>query len=246
MAKRDQRARLIDNIGRQIRRLRARERTADDYQKIGIKRNIENLDELRQLVKETNKNDKRRLNDLEMNYKSNDNFSTSQKKIDDITRKIIGAQPAEYLDEPDEIKGMKKRDDDGLDEPPKPEYEDEEEIEEEDEEEEKPFLIEELDEFQDIFDDLMDLEGQYIGVYDKNGNHDQAMNLLDKIDDLAQKYKNDLSDDQKSRLTNLYRSIEDRATNAKGNYIVLDTQTGERIGRSGDWSQGDTYSLLFG
>ena len=59
MAKRDQRSRLIDNIGRQIRRLNEREKNGNlnNMQLRGLNRQRENLKAFREEVKKIGKND---------------------------------------------------------------------------------------------------------------------------------------------------------------------------------------------
>ena len=63
MAKRDQRARLIDNIGRQIRRLNAREKEGNlnRMQQRGLERQRQNLIQFREQVKQIDKSDKKAL-----------------------------------------------------------------------------------------------------------------------------------------------------------------------------------------
>ena len=105
MAKRDQRARLIDNIGRQIRRLNAREQQGNlnRMQQRGLERQRQNLIQFREQVKQIDKSDKKALGRAEFDYKHNGNYSSSQKEIDQNTRRLVGSgvlPPEELNTEP--------------------------------------------------------------------------------------------------------------------------------------------------
>ena len=94
MAAKDLRGRLIDNIGRQIRRLNAREKAGglDEYQLKGLNRQRDNLKEFRDEVKKLKKTDTVELQKAQSDYKNNGNYTTSQSEIDKNTKRLLGGE----------------------------------------------------------------------------------------------------------------------------------------------------------
>ena len=187
MAKRDQRSRLIDNIGRQIRRLNAREKSGqlNNMQLRGLNRQRENLKAFREEVKKIGKNDTVALAKAQSDYKNNGNFSSSQREIDQNTKRLVasGILPPEELDpRPPE---RQKSDD----------YQEPEsggsggsggtgatEPEESGDEGSGGMTI--MDQFGDLFSDLAQIEGMYIGAYAKAEVKDQVAKIIDKANEL--------------------------------------------------------------
>lgn len=90
---------FIDNIGRRIRHINEDLRkNPDDFRKAGLERQKKNLDDFRKQVKElAHKNDNNQLTeqqliDLTYEFKTNENYTTDKKKIDEITMKMEMAQ----------------------------------------------------------------------------------------------------------------------------------------------------------
>lgn len=90
---------FIDNIGRRIRHINEDLRkNPDDFRKAGLERQKKNLDDFRKQVKElAHKNDNNQLTDQQLidltyEFKTNENYTTDKKKIDEITMKMEMAQ----------------------------------------------------------------------------------------------------------------------------------------------------------
>ena len=90
---------FIDNIGRRIRHLNEDLRkNPDDFRKAGLERQKKNLDDFRKQVKElAHKNDNNQLTDQQLidltyEFKTNENYTTDKKKIDEITMKMEMAE----------------------------------------------------------------------------------------------------------------------------------------------------------
>lgn len=106
MAKRSAHSQLIDNIGRRIRHLRDDLAVAvDDLRKVGIERNMKNLIDFRDKLKELGKkNDNKKLTDEQIyeateELKTNDNYTTSKEKIDQVTLKKVFINKEKLIEE---------------------------------------------------------------------------------------------------------------------------------------------------
>ena len=189
MAKRDQRSRLIDNIGRQIRRLNEREKNGNlnNMQLRGLNRQRENLKAFREEVKKIGKNDTVALAKAQSDYKKNGNFSSSQREIDQNTKRLVasGILPPEELDP----RPPERQQSDDYQEPegggtggtgtPEPEESGDEGM--------GGMTI--MDQFGDLFSDLAQIEGMYIGAYAKAEVKDQVAKIIDKANELLTSWR---------------------------------------------------------
>ena len=105
-AQRSAHSRLIDNIGRRIRHLRDDLAVAvDDLRKVGIERNMKKLIDFRDKLKElAKKNDNKKLTDEQIyeateELKTNDNYTTSKEKIDQVTLKKVFINKEKLIEE---------------------------------------------------------------------------------------------------------------------------------------------------
>ena len=204
MAAKDLRGRLIDNIGRQIRRLNAREKAGglDEFQLKGLNRQRDNLKEFRDEVKKLKKTDTVELQKAQSDYKNNGNYTTSQSEIDKNTKRLLGGEigggagpepEPESTYEPDDSSGGSTI----------------------------------MDQFSDLFEDMARLNGLYIGRYADEEIRAQAQQIIDKISEM----KNgdlEITEEQRQQLDHIASDIEGRM-NAKGNYSVRDT-SGKIVG----------------
>ena len=98
--KRDAAARLIDNLQRKVRHIRVKEAQAradgNKMELAGLQRNKENIEGMIDKIKKERKNGKLTLEktfDYAEKAKEDPKYSADTKKIDDITRKLIGNEP---------------------------------------------------------------------------------------------------------------------------------------------------------
>ena len=246
MAKRDQRSRLIDNIGRQIRRLNEREKSGqlNNMQLRGLNRQRENLKAFREDVKKINKNDTVALAKAQSDYKNNGNFSSSQREIDQNTKRLVasGLLPPEELDpRPPE----RQQSDDyqepesggsggagsGTGETAEPEIESES----------GGMTI--MDQFGDLFSDLAQIEGMYIGAYAKAEVKDQVAKIIDKANELKNGNLGELTEDQMAQLDQLAGRLEAASQNRHGNEAVRDA-SGRVYGYANTFNRGEFTRTL--
>ena len=246
MAKRDQRSRLIDNIGRQIRRLNAREKSGqlNNMQLRGLNRQRENLKAFREEVKKIGKNDAVALAKAQSDYKNNGNFSSSQREIDQNTKRLVasGILPPEELDprpperqqsddyqEP-ESGGSGGAGGTGATEP-----------EESGDEGSGGMTI--MDQFGDLFSDLAQIEGMYIGAYAKAEVKDQVAKIIDKANELKNGNLGELTEDQMAQLDQLAGRLEAASQNRHGNEAVRDA-SGRVYGYANTFNRGEFTRTL--
>ena len=246
MAKRDQRSRLIDNIGRQIRRLNAREKSGqlNNMQLRGLNRQRENLKAFREEVKKIGKNDAVALAKAQSDYKNNGNFSSSQREIDQNTKRLVasGILPPEELDprpperqqsddyqEP-ESGGSGGGGGPGTTEP-----------EESGDEGSGGMTI--MDQFGDLFSDLAQIEGMYIGAYAKAEVKDQVAKIIDKANELKNGNLGELTEDQMAQLDQLAGRLEAASQNRHGNEAVRDA-SGRVYGYANTFNRGEFTRTL--
>lgn len=98
--KRDAAARLIDNLQRKVRHIRVKEAQAradgNKMELSGLQRNKENIEKMIDKVKKERKEGKLTLEkafDYAEKAKNDPRYSADTKKIDEITRKLIGNEP---------------------------------------------------------------------------------------------------------------------------------------------------------
>ena len=246
MAKRDARSRLIDNIGRQIRRLNAREKSGqlNNMQLRGLNRQRENLKAFREEVKKIGKNDAVALAKAQSDYKNNGNFSSSQREIDQNTKRLVasGLLPPEELDprpperqqsddyqEP-ESGGSGGAGGTGATEP-----------EESGDEGSGGMTI--MDQFGDLFSDLAQIEGMYIGAYAKAEVKDQVAKIIDKANELKNGNLGELTEDQMAQLDQLAGRLEAASQNRHGNEAVRDA-SGRVYGYANTFNRGEFTRTL--
>lgn len=97
---RDAAARLIDNLQRKVRHIRVKETQAradgNKMELAGLQRNKENIEKMIDKVKKERKEGKLTLEkafDYAEKAKEDPRYSADTKKIDEITRKLIGNEP---------------------------------------------------------------------------------------------------------------------------------------------------------
>jgi len=248
MAKRDARSRLIDNIGRQIRRLNAREKSGqlNNMQLRGLNRQRENLKAFREEVKKIGKNDSVALAKAQSDYKNNGNFSSSQREIDQNTKRLVGSGilPPEELDpRPPE----RQQSDD---------YQEPEsggsggagggsggaaESESDSDSDSGGMTI--MDQFGDLFQDLAQIEGMYIGAYAKAEVKDQVNKILGKVNELKNGTLGELTEDQMAQLDQLAGRLEAASQNRHGNEAVRDA-SGRVYGYANTFNRGEFTRTL--
>lgn len=225
MAKRvrDERSKLIDNIGRQIRRLNAREKTGDldPYQMRGLQRQRENLKQFREEVKKIDKTDKTGLKKAKEDYKNNGNYSTSQKKIDQNTKRLTAT---ELIGE-ETLSELPGGAEPGSAGESKPEAEPSEPEDYGGDGDGGTNLMDQMD---DLFADMAEIEGKYIGAYASPEVKDQVAKIIDKAKTIQGDEIN-VDDDTRSRLNALIVELERASQDTKGNFSVRDT-AGKVIG----------------
>lgn len=251
MAKRDQRARLIDNIGRQIRRLNAREKQGNlnRMQQRGLERQRQNLIQFREQVKQIDKSDKKALGRAEFDYKHNGNYSSSQKEIDQNTKRLVGSgvlPPEELNTEPtppptggtsgEGASGSGDGTGSGTSGGAAGGAGGSGEIEESGGEGAGTMTV--MDQMADLFADLAQIEGKYIGAYMDAETRDQVNKIEDKISELKQQYGDDMTEDQMAQLDQLYDRLESASMNAHGNASIRD-DSGRVIGYTNTFSMGE-------
>ena len=242
MAKRNERSRLIDNIGRQIRRLNERERngTLDDFQRRGLERQRDNLTRFREEVKKIDKNDKTALEKAKHDYKSNGNYSSSQRTIDQNTKRLLATEAVS--DEDLEEYERTKRETEPETEEPEPGTEPGGEGgilgggEGEGESTTMSLL-------EDLYHDLAAIDGKYIGAYASAEVQDQLQKILDKIQHITEMEELDVESDTRRELENLARSIESARADRKGNFAIRD-ENGGIIGYQNTFSRSRFESFL--
>lgn len=249
MAKRDQRSRLIDNIGRQIRRLNERERSGqlNNMQLRGLNRQRENLKAFREEVKKLSKTDTVGLAKAQSDYKNNGNFSSSQREIDQNTKRLVGSGilPPEELDP----RPPERQQSDDYQEPapggsagaggsggtggsgePEP-----------DADGDGGMTI--MDQFGDLFSDLAQIEGMYIGAYAKAEVKDQVAKIVDKITELKNGQMGELTEEQMAQLDQLAERLETASQNRHGNEAVRDA-SGRVYGYANTFNRGEFTRTL--
>lgn len=247
MAKRDQRSRLIDNIGRQIRRLNEREKNGNlnNMQLRGLNRQRENLKAFREEVKKIGKNDTVALAKAQSDYKNNGNFSSSQREIDQNTKRLVasGLLPPEELDtrpperqqsddyqEPESVGAGGGSGGPGTTEP-----------DESEDVETGGMTI--MDQFGDLFSDLAQIEEMYIGAYAKAEVKDQVAKIIDKANELKNGNLGELTEDQMAQLDQLAGRLEAASQNRHGNEAVRDA-SGRVYGYANTFNRGEFTRTL--
>lgn len=249
MAKRDERSRLIDNIGRQIRRLNERERNGnlDDFQKRGLERQREQLNKFRDEVKKLSKTDTVGIAKAKQDYKSNGNYSSSQKKIDEITKRIIASQP-DYLERP---KGSDKEPLPPDNQPggsgggsalTLPDNQPGGESEGETGDDGIGGIIGTDPGMEGIFEDLAQLDGVYIGKYATMETKEKVIQTMDKIKQLNETQK-ELTSEQRETLNALYQELESKSGMGNGNFAIM-SEDGQTIGYSATFNHSDFESYM--
>ncbi|MBO5567460.1 MAG: hypothetical protein J6A79_00700 [Clostridia bacterium] len=250
MAKRDQRSRLIDNIGRQIRRLNEREKNGNlnNMQLRGLNRQRENLKAFREEVKKLSKTDTVGLAKAQSDYKNNGNFSSSQREIDQNTKRLVasGLLPPEELD----TRPPERQQSDDYQEPESggsggagsgsggpgtAEPDESEDIET------GGMTI--MDQFGDLFSDLAQIEGMYIGAYAKAEVKDQVAKIIDKANELKNGNLGELTEDQMAQLDQLAGRLEAASQNRHGNEAVRDA-SGRVYGYANTFNRGEFTRTL--
>lgn len=239
MAKRvrDERSKLIDNIGRQIRRLNAREKNGslDDYQKRGLERQRQQLNAFREQVKQLDKKDKIGIEKAKQDYKSNGNYSSSQKKIDEITKRIIASEP-NYLERTSDSGG-------GPPELPTPEAGGTEEGGSDEGGGDGIGGIVGTDPgLGGLFEDLAQLDGVYIGKYASMETKEKVTQTMDKIKQMSETSK-ELTPEQRETLNQLYHELESKSAMGNGNFAVY-SEDGQRIGYSATFNHSDFENYM--
>ena len=247
MAKRDARSRLIDNIGRQIRRLNAREKSGqlNNMQLRGLNRQRENLKAFREEVKKIGKNDTVALAKAQSDYKNNGNFSSSQREIDQNTKRLVasGLLPPEELDP----RPPERQQSDDYQEPESggagggPGGTGATEPEESGDEGSGGMTI--MDQFGDLFSDLAQIEGMYIGAYAKAEVKDQVAKIIDKANELKNGNLGELTEDQMAQLDQLAGRLEAASQNRHGNEAVRDA-SGRVYGYANTFNRGEFTRTL--
>ena len=229
MAKRDQRSRLIDNIGRQIRRLNEREKNGNlnNMQLRGLNRQRENLKAFREDVKKINKNDTVALAKAQSDYKNNGNFSSSQREIDQNTKRLVasGLLPPEELD------------------PRPPERQQSDDYQEPESGDDGMGGMTIMDQFGDLFSDLAQIEGMYIGAYAKAEVKDQVAKIIDKANELKNGNLGELTEEQMTMLDQLAGRLEAASQNRHGNEAVRDV-SGRVYGYANTFNRGEFTRTL--
>lgn len=246
MAKRDQRSRLIDNIGRQIRRLNEREKNGNlnNMQLRGLNRQRENLKAFREEVKKIGKNDTVALAKAQSDYKNNGNFSSSQREIDQNTKRLVasGLLPPEELDprpperqQSDDYQEPESGGSEGVGGPGTTEPDESEDVET------GGMTI--MDQFGDLFSDLAQIEGMYIGAYAKAEVKDQVAKIIDKANELKNGNLGELTEDQMAQLDQLAGRLEAASQNRHGNEAVRDA-SGRVYGYANTFNRGEFTRTL--
>ena len=243
MAKRDQRSRLIDNIGRQIRRLNEREKSGqlNNMQLRGLNRQRENLKAFREDVKKINKNDTVALAKAQSDYKNNGNFSSSQREIDQNTKRLVasGILPPEELDP----RPPERQQSDDYQEPESGGSGGPGTTEPDESVDEGMGGMTIMDQFGDLFSDLAQIEGMYIGAYAKAEVKDQVAKIIDKANELKNGNLGELTEDQMAQLDQLAGRLEAASQNRHGNEAVRDA-SGRVYGYANTFNRGEFTRTL--
>ena len=243
MAKRDQRSRLIDNIGRQIRRLNEREKSGqlNNMQLRGLNRQRENLKAFREDVKKINKNDTVALAKAQSDYKNNGNFSSSQREIDQNTKRLVasGILPPEELDP----RPPERQQSDDYQEPESGGSGGPGTTEPDESGDEGMGGMTIMDQFGDLFSDLAQIEGMYIGAYAKAEVKDQVAKIIDKANELKNGNLGELTEDQMAQLDQLAGRLEAASQNRHGNEAVRDA-SGRVYGYANTFNRGEFTRTL--
>ena len=243
MAKRDQRSRLIDNIGRQIRRLNEREKSGqlNNMQLRGLNRQRENLKAFREDVKKINKNDTVALAKAQSDYKNNGNFSSSQREIDQNTKRLVasGLLPPEELDP----RPPERQQSDDYQEPESGGSGGPGATEPDESGDDGIGGMTIMDQFGDLFSDLAQIEGMYIGAYAKAEVKDQVAKIIDKANELKNGNLGELTEDQMAQLDQLAGRLEAASQNRHGNEAVRDA-SGRVYGYANTFNRGEFTRTL--
>ena len=95
-----------------------------------------------------------------------------------------------------------------------------------------------MDQMADLFADLAQIEGKYIGAYMDAETRDQVNKIEDKISELKQQYGDDMTEEQMAQLDQLYDRLESASMNAHGNASIRD-DSGRVIGYTNTFSMGE-------
>jgi len=243
MAKRDQRSRLIDNIGRQIRRLNEREKSGqlNNMQLRGLNRQRENLKAFREDVKKINKNDTVALAKAQSDYKNNGNFSSSQREIDQNTKRLVasGLLPPEELDP----RPPERQQSDDYQEPESGGSGGPGATEPDESGNDGMGGMTIMDQFGDLFSDLAQIEGMYIGAYAKAEVKDQVAKIIDKANELKNGNLGELTEEQMTMLDQLADRLESASQNRHGNEAVRDA-SGRVYGYANTFNRGEFTRTL--
>jgi hypothetical protein len=218
-------------------------------QQRGLERQRQNLIQFREQVKQIDKSDKKALGRAEFDYKHNGNYSSSQKEIDQNTRRLVGSgvlPPEELNTEPtpppsggasgDGTGGSGEGTGSGTSGGAAEGAGGGGEIEESGGEGAGTMTI--MDQKADIFADLAQLEGKYIGAYMDAETRDQVNKVEDKINELKAQHGHEMTEEEMAELDQLYERLESSSMNAHGNASIRD-DSGKVIGYTNTFSMGD-------
>ena len=207
----------------------------------GLNRQRENLKAFREEVKKIGKNDTVALAKAQSDYKKNGNFSSSQREIDQNTKRLVasGILPPEELDP----RPPERQQSDDYQEPegggtggtgtPEPEESGDEGM--------GGMTI--MDQFGDLFSDLAQIEGMYIGAYAKAEVKDQVAKIIDKANELKNGNLGELTEDQMAQLDQLAGRLEAASQNRHGNEAVRDA-SGRVYGYANTFNRGEFTRTL--
>ena len=100
-----------------------------------------------------------------------------------------------------------------------------------------------MDQFGDLFSDLAQIEGMYIGAYAKAEVKDQVAKIVDKITELKNGQMGELTEDQMAQLDQLAERLETASQNRHGNEAVRDA-SGRVYGYANTFNRGEFTRTL--
>lgn len=100
-----------------------------------------------------------------------------------------------------------------------------------------------MDQFGDLFSDLAQIEGMYIGAYAKAEVKDQVSKIVDKITELKNGQMGELTEDQMAQLDQLAERLETASQNRHGNEAVRDA-SGRVYGYANTFNRGEFTRTL--
>ena len=100
-----------------------------------------------------------------------------------------------------------------------------------------------MDQFGDLFSDLAQIEGMYIGAYAKAEVKDQVAKIIDKANELKNGNLGELTEDQMAQLDQLAGRLEAASQNRHGNEAVRDA-SGRVYGYANTFNRGEFTKTL--